>query len=113
MKRVKNCLIKTRCLLCLTLLAVSLFALACQKAADQPEPGVKEYDVTGKVTSVNIESETIKLDHEDIPGLMQAMEMDFKVEDPQVLKGMSNGDQVNGRLQVKSGEYIITRLEKR
>jgi protein SCO1/2 len=93
---------------------VLLFALlalvGCRKPADQSD--VKVYDVTGKVVSVDAANSKVTLDHEDIPGLMQAMEMEFKVDNPQVLEEIVVGADVRGRLEVRSGDYIITELEK-
>jgi Cu/Ag efflux protein CusF len=43
---------------------------------------------------------------------MSAMEMEFKVQDPSALSGISVGDQVHGHLEVKSGEYTLTELMK-
>jgi Cu/Ag efflux protein CusF len=72
----------------------------------------KEYTITGTVTAIGLDKKTVKLDHEDIPGLMKGMEMEFPVSDPKMLEGLSVGDPVEGRLQ-KSDELIITRLQKK
>ena len=92
------------------LVAVPLLILGCQQAE---RPSEDQYDVTGKVTAVDADKQTVTLDHEDIPGLMSAMEMEFKVESLSVLEGISTGDQVQGRLRAKSGDYTITHLEER
>ncbi len=73
----------------------------------------KEHPIRGKVVAVNPDKSSVKLDHEDIPGLMQGMEMDFAVENPKLLESLKPGDQVQGRLKVESGKPIITALEKR
>lgn len=92
------------------LLAIVLIVIGCQKAADQPL--TKQYDVRGKVVTVDADRKTVTLDHEDIPGLMQGMEMEFKVENPKLLEGISAGDEVHGQLEVRSGDYFITDLTK-
>ena len=89
------------------------FAMTGCKGNEGKSPAVKEYPIKGKVVAVNPDKSSVKLDHEDIPGLMQGMEMDFAVEKPQLLEGLKPGDQVQGRLKVESGKYIITTLEKR
>ncbi|MEX2139131.1 MAG: copper-binding protein [Pirellulales bacterium] len=71
-----------------------------------------EYMITGTVTAIGSDKKTVKLDHEDIPGLMKGMEMEFPVSDSKVIEGLSVGDPVEGRLQ-KSDELIITRLQKK
>lgn len=91
--------------------ALQLLVLGCQQAEKSSDN--TQYDVTGKVTATDADKQTVTLDHEDIPGLMNAMEMDFKVENRSVLEGISAGDQVQGRLRAKSGDYTITHLEKR
>ena len=73
----------------------------------------KQYPLKGKVVAVNQDKQTVTLDHEDIPGLMHAMTMDFEVANSKLLDGLKPGDQLQGRLEVESGRYIITELEKR
>jgi protein SCO1/2 len=96
--------------LCAPLLAVPFVLTGCNKGPDTPKD--KLYDVKGKVVTVDPGKKTVTLDHEDIPGLMKAMEMKFSVEDAKVLEGINTGDQVHGRLKVESGNYIITELKK-
>jgi len=73
----------------------------------------QQYDIRGKVVAVDPAKPAVTLDHEDIPGLMKAMQMEFKVEDPKLLEGMNVGDQVQGRLKKGESGYVITQLEKR
>src|SRR5207245_5025838 len=56
------------------------------------------------------ERKEVTLDHEDIPSLMKAMQMRFKVEDAKVLAGIRAGDPVQGKLRVKSGTYTLVAL---
>lgn len=72
----------------------------------------KVYDIKGKVVAVDMAKKKVTLDHEDIPGLMKAMEMPFSVENAKVLEGIKAGDQVHGKLKVKGGDYLITELMK-
>ena len=55
----------------------------------------------------------VTLDHEDIPGLMKAMTMEFSVSDSKVLDGLQAGDAVRGKLRSDAGAYTVTSLEKR
>jgi protein SCO1/2 len=89
-----------------------VFALGCRDGSDASKAKEKFYDVKAKVVALDTEKRTVTLDHEDIPGLMKAMEMKFAVEDAKVLEGIKPGDQVRGRLKVKSGEHVITELTK-
>jgi Cu/Ag efflux protein CusF len=79
-----------------------------QKAA--PE---KQYDIKGTVVAVAPDKQSVTLDHEEIPGLMKAMKMDYQVDNPKLLENLKPGDKVQGRMKAESGKYTITQLEKR
>ena len=72
----------------------------------------KIYDLKGKIIAVNNEQKTVKIAHEDIPGFMKAMEMDFSVEDAKLLDGLAAGDSVTGKLKSTSGKHVLTELHK-
>ena len=101
---------KTFAWIIVPVLLMTLVLAGCQKAADASKVNDKMYDVKAKVVSVDMEKKTVTLDHEDIPGLMKAMTMTFPVEDAKTLEGIKPGDQVHGRLRVRSGENVITEL---
>ena len=87
------------------------FALiGCTSSPSEKE---KIYDIKGKVLSVDADKKNVRLDHEDIPGFMKAMEMDFTVSDAKILSGLAKGDAVQGKLKVKDTNYVITELHKR
>ena len=67
----------------------------------------------GKVVAVEKEKNRVVLDHEDIPGLMKAMQMPFSVTDPKLLEGLKAGDAVSGKLKAEGGKYVITQLQTR
>jgi protein SCO1/2 len=96
-------------------LGLSLALLGCKGGeADKAKlAGEKEYDVRGKVVAVDAAKPAVTLDHEDIPGLMKAMQMEFVVQDPKILEGIKAGDNVQGRLKKGNSGYVITHLEKR
>src|SRR5262249_19041109 len=96
-------------------LGLSLALVGCKSGGgDTPKAaGEKLYDVRGKVVAVNAAKSAVTLDHEDIPGLMRAMQMEFEVEDPKMLEGIKAGDQVEGRLKKSESGYVLTRLAKR
>jgi Cu/Ag efflux protein CusF len=75
--------------------------------------GAKVYDVTGKVVSLDPAKKVVTLDHEDIPGFMKAMTMEFPVADAKLLDGMKVGDAVRGKITADGGSYAVTSLEKR
>jgi protein SCO1/2 len=73
----------------------------------------KSYDLRGKIVDIRSDKTAVTLDHEDVPGLMKGMKMEFPVNDAKFLEGLQVGDQVHGKLQVESGKYLITDLKKR
>jgi Cu/Ag efflux protein CusF len=102
----------------LVLLLGPLALAGCTTNSDKTPAGKqtsaeKQYSIKGKVVAVDAAKPSVKLDHEDIPGLMKGMQMDFTVENAKVLEGLKAGDQVQGHLKVESGKHIITHLEKR
>lgn len=94
---------------CLLLFILSL--VGCQRTSENPTE--KQYEVKAKVVEVAPDKTSVTLDHDDIPGFMKAMKMKFAVQDAKVLEGIKPGDEVHGRLKVKSGDSVITELHKR
>ena len=92
-----------------------IFLAGCsgETARKGNEASTRRYEIKGKVVSVDQKKPAVTLDHEDIPGLMKAMEMEFDVEDAIILDGIKAGDQVKGELVKEKSGYLITRLEKR
>ncbi len=82
-----------------------------QKAQPDTKDG-KQYSVVGKVIAVAGDKLTVTIDHEAIEGLMPAMEMRYSVDKTQLLEGIKPGDAVQGELEVRGAEYVITELHK-
>jgi Cu/Ag efflux protein CusF len=101
-----------RQLITLIALFASVALFGCGDGGKKPAAS-NEYDVKGKVVSIDLNKPAVTLDHEDIPGLMKAMTMEFRVENAKVLEGLKAGDAVQGRLKKSDGGYTILRLEKR
>jgi Cu/Ag efflux protein CusF len=93
---------------CLTVVAMA----GCSQKSEK-NSSAKFYDIKGKVVAIRPDREGVTLDHEDIPGLMKGMKMEFLVEDARILEGLEVGDQVQGKLKVESGSQMITELKKR
>src|SRR5438105_15456421 len=87
--------------------ALSFTLIGCQGGgSDKPKAcGEKLYDMRGKVVAVDAAKPAVTLDHEDIPGLMKAMQMEFPVQDPKLREGVKVGDRVQGRLEKADAGY--------
>jgi len=92
-----------------TILLLILGVNGC--APDQPEAtaGPKTYEATG--TIVSVEGEHVLIDHQEIPGFMDAMTMTFPVRDPSLLEGLDQGTRVTFRVVVDDASYEIDRIE--
>ncbi len=84
-------------LLIFTLLTLS----ACQKPdAKVPSADAKRYPMKGKIVSVDKVKKRAKIDHEKIPGFMDAMTMDFPIHEDWVWENLAPGAEVHAELVV-------------
>jgi protein SCO1/2 len=86
----------------LLFLCLALFAFTgCQKQA-KPEGNseLKRYPLKGKVVSVDRASKKAKIEHEKIPGFMDAMTMDFPIHEDWVWRELAPGAEVHADLVV-------------
>lgn len=95
-------------------LVIAILALAVLACSDSPkqkplsEPGEKVYTLKGKIVSRDAADNTINVDHEAIPGFMEAMAMDYSVRGATVADLPPNGTRVEAKLHVKSDAYWLT-----
>ncbi|HTF35155.1 MAG TPA: SCO family protein [Myxococcota bacterium] len=80
--------------------------LACQD-------GGRRYEGRGIVREVEPELRQLVIEHEDIPGLMPAMTMNFDVADPKLLAQAKPGEAVDFEVSFDGRSYRITRLQPR
>lgn len=67
------------------------------------------YNGKGKVTKIDTKIGSVELDHEDIPGLMPRMIMEFYVKDKALLNGLTVGDSVDFVIEYQHpGETIVS-----
>jgi len=81
------------------LIAATSIAGSCSWS-DQPPKNEKRYPIKGVVVAVNQQERTATIKHEDIPGYMQGMTMEFKIKNAADLQAMKPGDQITGTLDV-------------
>ena len=48
----------------------------------------KQYAIKGTVVAVAPDRQSVTLDHEEIPGLMKAMKMEYRVDNPKLLDNL-------------------------
>lgn len=75
---------------------------------------VKTFPIRGKVVSVDAAKGSIMLDHEAVPGFMEAMTMSYKLKDAGIINELHPGDRITAKLLVnKSGDdYSDPRLDE-
>lgn len=95
-------------------LAAALFAAACGSSGPPaPEAAARSYEATGRVEWVSVEQGNIKIDHEEIVGLMPAMSMRFVVRDKNLLVGVEPQSVVDFTVVEETRGYVITSLRRR
>jgi len=62
---------------------------------------VKTFPIRGKIVSVDTKGGTVDLDHEAVPGFMDAMTMTYKLKDPSVASELHPGDRITAKLLVR------------
>ena len=101
---------KSNLLWCLLVLASPVIAPAADKAAEakSPAPAVsaKRYPLKGVVTGILSEKSALLIKHEEIPGVMRAMTMMFKV-DAATLKAAEEGQAISGLMARQGTEWWL------
>lgn len=86
------------------LLAAALLA-ACTASGSRGEE--KRYDLKGKVVSVDKARREVTVDHETIPGFMDAMVMSFRLKETDALNVVEAGDLIQATLVVADDGYWL------
>ena len=93
-----------------------LVAFACGgPERDKPlsEPGERLYDVRGRIEGRDASDNLIRLNHERIPGFMDAMTMEFTVRGAAVTSLPPDGAEVVAKLHVTDRAYWLTDVKSR
>jgi Cu/Ag efflux protein CusF len=69
----------------------------------------KSYTFHGKVEAVDDKSSSLRVNGEKVEGWMSAMTMDYKVDDPSVLKKLKAGDEIMAT--VYDGDYTLHKVQ--
>jgi protein SCO1/2 len=83
-------------------LAALMMVAGCKSSSGVPaQSATQQYPVRGVVVSVDKAGSEIGLDADAIPGLMEAMTMSYKVEDPAALSELHPGDRITATLEAE------------
>ena len=100
--------------------ALTLVVVACQEKArqDKPPPNAAaatnrtSYHVKGVVKELKVDGKTVVIQHEKIPGYMEAMTMPFQVKHSGELASFQPEDKVSFRLVVTEDDSWIENVTK-
>ena len=94
------------------LLLLAAVVLACGEETPKPgsEAGERLYTLRGEIISRNAATNTLRIQHEAIPGFMDAMTMDFPLRGTDLAAAPPDRSRVEATLHVTDRTYWITDL---
>ena len=79
-----------------------------QHTGDRAGPSVKMH---GVVNSINAAAGRVNITHDPVPELKwPTMKMNFKAQDPAMLKDLKSGMTVDFEIQKMGNQYLVTRI---
>jgi Cu/Ag efflux protein CusF len=73
----------------------------------------KQGDGMGKIAGLDTALHTVTLSHNDVPGIMDAMTMEYTLEKPEMAKGFAVGDSVKFTMkEPTTGTFVISKMDK-
>lgn len=82
----------------------------CQSNEPQAE-APKSHPITGVVLSIDKEKGLITVDHEAVPGEMEAMKMPFSPADPAELSKLHEGDKITADYSVQANGAVLDNIK--
>lgn len=98
--------------LTLRLFALPLVLLACT-AKHEPAAKEKTYPMTATIVSRDPAQNSVNLDNKEVPGVMEAMRMDYAVRGAKVEALPRDGTPVDVTLHEQDGRYWVTDIKPR
>jgi Cu/Ag efflux protein CusF len=89
--------------------ALFVMAVICLAQAGLAQ-SKKPMTMKGKVEGVDAAAGTVKVNNEKVEGWMDSMVMDYKVDNPAVLKTLKTGDQITAT--VYEGDMVLHKVAK-
>jgi len=106
--------------ICAALVVAACNTQPANKEAASPKPtgsaaavASNSYQGVGVVKAINLKGPAIEIDHQDIEGLMPAMQMEFPVTDANLLNGIAVNDHIDFTLEAAKGEMKVTAIKKK
>jgi len=96
--------------LCAAAFLCGVFAASCEKQPTADTGGVRHFQLTGRVVSVDKANKSLDVDGDEIPGFMMAMEMPYSVQDPKLLDQVNAGDKIKADLVVSGGNSYLASI---
>jgi len=95
----------------LLILFSTFFITACQKAETQTASGdAKHYALKGKIVAVDKAKKKATVAHEEIPGYMEAMTMDFPIREDWVWDDLAKDAEIRADLVVDKDGYWLEKI---
>ena len=101
-----------RALVAVAVIALALGCANAEKEKPLSEDGEKLYDIRGKILSRDASDNTVRVDHERIPGFMDAMVMDYSVRGAKVAELPADNAKFTAKLHVTDNGYWLTDVKQ-
>src|SRR5580765_7077858 len=82
------------------------------EASSQTKTNLQIFQVKGVVVSLAADGKAVEIKHEEIPGYMGAMTMDFETRDTNELRGLAAGESISFRMLVTGKDGWIDQIKK-
>jgi protein SCO1/2 len=90
------------------LLAFAILLAGCgSKTPETPAGPEERYPMRGEVVSLDSKGQIAKIKHEEIKGWMEAMTMDFPVQEKSEFEKLKVGDRIAGTVFVRDLDYRL------
>ena len=99
----------------LLVLLLAVFGACADNNPKQPlsEPGEKLYVMRGVIVARDVAGNSLAINHEAIPGFMEAMQMDYTVRGATVASLPPDKNRIEAKLHVTDRGYWLTDVKPR
>jgi len=91
------------------LIVVALGLLAA--CTSKPAGTAKHYALTGKIISIDRNTQSMVVDAAEIKGFMEAMAMPYKVKNAKELEGLAPGESITANLMAQGDDYWLENIK--